>query len=274
MHRHKQQGGRQARLLCLVAIAGLLLGHQAMAATSPVAEIIGINGQVQARVGGAAFAPASLMQRLGERDAVRTQAASKAKLSFLDQSVLVVGEKTTLEIRQYRLGESEPQPARILKVLSGKMRFIVHRFFSRDPLDPEVTLETPTIGVGIRGTDVIVAVQGATDYVYLLSAGVPVRLRSTSTGEQVDLKPGFYAMSQAGKPIRIFLLTDEMRRQLLRELSLAFEVRPLGIPMEPGAPPEPLDRQAPGSPTQALPPVYTPPVPVAPTTPHHGGQNL
>lgn len=271
MHRHEQLGRSKAHLLCLVALAGLLLGHQAVAAASPVAEIIGINGQVQARLGGAAFAPAALMQRLGMRDAVRTQAASKAKLSFIDQSVLVLGEKATLEIGQYRLGEAERQPARILKVLTGKVRFIVHKFFSRDPLDPEVTLETPTIGVGIRGTDIIVAVQGATDYVYLLSAGTPVQLRSTSTGEQVDLKPGFYAISQAGQPIRIFPLTEEMRRQLVRELSLAFEVRPLGIPVEPGTPPEPLDRQAPVGPTQVLPPVYTPPVPVAPTTPHHGG---
>ena len=230
--------------------------------SSYVAEIIGINGQVEARARAASFSPASLMQRLASQDAVRTLVSSKAELMFIDQSILVLGEKTSMEISQYRLGEREARPARALKVLDGKVRFIVNKFFGSG--ESEFSLDTPTLGVGVRGTDGIIEIKGAVDYVYLLRAGAPLALRSKSTGEQVDLQPGFYAFSQAGRPIRIFPLTDEIRRRLLRELSLAFEVRPLGVEIEPGFTPERPGRIGPETgPTQVLPPVYTPPVPEA-----------
>lgn len=235
------------------------------AAPSYVAEIIGINGQVESRVRGGSFSPASVLQKLASQDAVRTLVNSKAQLSFIDQSIFVLGAQTTMEISQYRLGEREARPARALKVLNGKARFIVNKFFGDGSGDPEFSVETPTMGVGVRGTDGIVEVKGTTDYVYLLQAGVPLALRSKSTGEQVDLKPGFFAVSQAGRPFRIFPLTDELRRSLLRELSLAFEIRPLGVTVEPDLPFDQPRGLAPAAgPTQALPPVYTPPAPVAP----------
>ncbi len=64
---------------------------QAAPSSSYVAEIIGINGQVEARVRAGAFSPASILQKLASRDAVRTLVNSKAELSFIDQSILVLG---------------------------------------------------------------------------------------------------------------------------------------------------------------------------------------
>ncbi len=255
-------------VLALPILAALCQGALAAA---HVAEIIGINGQVESRLGGRGFAPAALLQRLAPPDAVRTLAASKAKLSFIDRSITVLGEKTTLEISQYRLGEAAGGPLRALRVVNGKVRLIVHTFFGTSAAEPEVAVETPTLGVGIRGTDIIFAVQGPTDTVYLLQAGKPVSLRSKSTGEQVELRPGYYAISQAGRPLRLLPLTDDLRRQLLKELNLAFEVRPLGVPIEPDLPPPPPSRTAPGvGPTEALPPVYAPPIPAPPAAPHGG----
>ncbi len=156
--------------------------------SSYVAEIIGINGQVESRRGGGSFSPAPLMQRLSSRDAVRTLVNSKAELTFIDQSILVLGEKTTMEISSYRLGEREARPARALKVLNGKVRFIVNKFFGSSTGEAEFSVDTPTMGVGVRGTDGIIEIKGTADYVYLLQAGAPVALRSKSTGEQVDLR--------------------------------------------------------------------------------------
>jgi hypothetical protein len=261
----QRQAGIWPAPLCMFIGLILFLGICEAAAASFVAEIIGINGQVESRVRGGSFSTASILQRLSTQDAVRTLANSKAQLSFIDQSILVLGEKTTMEISRYQLGERETRPVRALKVLDGKARFIVNKFFGRGTGDPEFSVETPTLGVGVRGTDGIVEVKGTTDYVYLLQAGVPVALVSKSTGEQVDLKPGFFAVSRAGQPIRIFPLTDDLRRALLRELSLAFEVRPLGVTIEPEIPESQASQVGPGAgPTQALPPVYTPPVPTAP----------
>lgn len=266
--RRRRQQNRWLVFLAGVTIWGCLAALcQSVPAASYVAEIIGINGQVEARAGSRPFAPAALMQRLFPPDAVRTLAAAKAKLSFIDQSILVLGQNTTVAISQYRLGAGETQPARTLKVITGKARFIVYKFFGSG--DAEYSIDTPTLGVGIRGTDVIIASLGNTDTVYLLQAGAPLALKSKSTGEVVALKPGFFAISQAGRPIRIFPLTDDLRRQLLRELNLAFEVRPLGVPIEPELPTDQSKKLSPGvGPTQALPPVYTPPVPTAPAAPH------
>jgi hypothetical protein len=251
--------------LCVMFGLILFSGICHAAPSSYVAELIGINGQVESRTGGGSFSPASLMQRLASRDAVRTLVNSKAELTFIDQSILVLGEKTTMEISSYRLGEREARPVRALKVLDGKVRFIVNKFFGSSTGEAEFSVDTPTMGVGVRGTDGIIEIKGTADYVYLLQAGAPVALRSKSTGEQVDLQPGFFAVSQAGRPFRIFPLTDDLRRRLLRELSLAFEVRPLGVAIEPDIKPEqPLSIGPAAGPTQALPPVYTPPVPGAP----------
>ena len=243
---------------------------QAASSSSYVAEIIGINGQVESRVRGGSFSPAAVLQKLSVQDAVRTLVNSKAELSFIDQSILVLGAQTTMEISQYRLGEREVRPVRDLKVLNGKMRFIVNKFFGSGTGDSEFSVDTPTLGVGVRGTDGIIEIKGSTDYVYLLQAGAPVALRSKSTGEQVNLQPGYFAVSQAGRPIRIFPLTNDLRRLLLRELNLVFEIQPLGVTIEQDIPLQQPSIAAPeAGPTQALPPVYTPPVPVAPQ-PTHG----
>ncbi len=253
--------------ICLIFFAAIC---QAAASASYVAEIIGINGQVEARVPFGAFSPASILQKLASRDAVRTLVDSKAELSFIDQSILVLGAQTTMEISNYHLGEREGQPARALKVFNGKVRFIVNKFLGGGTEAAEFSVDTPTLGVGVRGTDGIIEIKGSTDYVYLFKAGAPVSLRSKSTGEQVDLRPGYFGVSQAGRPIRIFPLTEDLRRKLGRELSLAFEVRPLGVTIEQEVSPQPPGVAVPeAGPTQALPPVYTPPVPVAPQPSPH-----
>jgi hypothetical protein len=268
------QGQANKWLAPLGIFIGLILfaGRcDAAPSSSYVAEIIGITGQVEARTRAAAFSPASLMQKLSSQDAVRTLEQSKAGLMFQDQSLLVLGEKTTMEISQYRLGEREATPTRALKVVNGKVRFIVNKFFGKG--EPEFSLDTPTLGVGVRGTDGIIEIKEA-DYVYLLQAGAPLSLRSKSTGEQVDLQPGFYAVSQAGKPIRIFPLPDDLRKRLLREFSLVFEIRPRGVEIEPDITPDQPTRIGPGAgPSQALPPVYTPPTPEAPHPSQSSGRN-
>jgi len=263
--------GRKKAGIWLGVIMSLLLFSETCGAapsSSHVAEIIGINGQVESRVRGGSFSPAAILQKLSSQDAVRTLASSKAELSFIDQSIMVLSEKTTLEISQYRLGEREARPVRALKVVDGKVRFIVNKFFGTESGEPEVTIDTPVIGVGIRGTDGIIEIKGMTDYIYLFQAGAPLTLRSKSTGEQVDLRPGFFAVCQQGRPIRIYPLTEDLRRHLLRELNFAFEVRPYGVAIETDIvttePPPIIGPKA--GPTGALPPVYTPPVPVpAPT---------
>jgi FecR protein len=258
-----------APLCMVIGLIFLAANCQAAPSGSSVAEIIGINGQVEARVGSRAFSTASIFQKLASQDAARTLVSSKAELSFIDQSILVLGPQTTMEIGSYRLGEREGQPARALKILNGKIRFIVNKYFGGGTGEPEFSVDTPTLGVGVRGTDGIIEIKGATDYVYLLQAGKPVLLRSKSTGEQIDLRPGYFAVSQAGLPIRIFPLTEDLRRKLVRELSLAFEIRPMGVTIEQEVTlPTPRVAVPEAGPTQALPPVYTPPVPVTPAPSH------
>ena len=97
--------------LCIFFSLVLLTENcQAASSSSYVAEIIGINGQVESRMRGSAFSPAAVLQKLSVQDAVRTLVNSKAELSFIDQSILVLGAQTTLEISQYRLGEREASP--------------------------------------------------------------------------------------------------------------------------------------------------------------------
>ena len=65
------------------------------------AELIALNGQAEVKSAGGNFRPAQLRDKLTVRDTIRTLEQSKAKLLFKDDSVIVLGEKTTMEISQY-----------------------------------------------------------------------------------------------------------------------------------------------------------------------------
>lgn len=257
--------GWSCRFISLTLGLGFILGlaWPLAAAPAPVAELIGLQGQAEVRkVGAAAFSPAVLLQKFFPQEACRTLAHSKAKLLFVEQSILVLGERTTIEISDYAASPTEPRWQRQLKLLVGRLRLLVYRFRGQDP---ELTLDLPTLAVAVRGTDLFVDSRPGEDRVYLYRARRPLQLRHKVTGEVVELPVGFEAISRRLGPLQIRPWPPEQQQELLRDLSLFFEVRPR--PLEPNhldsnkgyAPIQPGEFTKPG-----VMPVYQPPAPTPP----------
>lgn len=249
--------------LLVLGLAGSL-----QAAPAPVAELVGLNGQAEVRKTGAAvFSPARLMQKLWPQEALRTLLNSKAMLLFREQTILVLGPQTTIEISDFLVEPAEPKWRRYLRLVEGRLRFLVSRFTGQDP---EMTLETPTLAVAVRGTDGVIDSRPTEDRVYLLAARRPLRLRHKTTGETVDLPENFLAIAKRVGPIEIKPLPPELKKLLLQELSLSFEIKPRvpeanHLDSNKGyAPIKPGEFTKPG-----VMPVYQPPLPQQPV----GGPN-
>ncbi|OPX21068.1 MAG: hypothetical protein BZ151_00605 [Desulfobacca sp. 4484_104] len=105
------------------------------------------------------------------REQIRTLGKSKAKLWCQDESVLILGEHTTLEIAQYLIDAAKGRRQSLLRTLTGEMRFVVHKFFQAP--EPDYTIETPTTIIGVRATDGVVEIATG-DQVYLLEAINPL----------------------------------------------------------------------------------------------------
>ena len=76
-------------------------------------------------------------------DTVSTKESSRAKMLFIDDSVLSVGEKSTVVIKEFVQSKDERSRA-IFNLIDGKLRTVVGH--------SEFTVQTPTLVAAARGT--------------------------------------------------------------------------------------------------------------------------
>lgn len=89
---------------------------------------------------------AKVKDSLVMRDIVSTLEASKAKLLFRDDSVLTMGEKSRLVVREF-IHEKDKKGRSIFNLLDGKMRAVVGK--------TEFEVHTPTVVAAARGTIIL-----------------------------------------------------------------------------------------------------------------------
>jgi hypothetical protein len=248
--------------LCVILLAFFSLTSAALAQDGrSAAELIALNGQAEVKSSGGNFRPGQIRDRLNVGDTIRTLEKSKAKLLFQDDSVTVLGEKTTLEISQYSYNAKTQQRQSLLKAIEGKIRFTVQKI-SGAP-DPDMTIETEVLSVGVRGTDGILET-GPQNRVYLLEAASPLLVKNKFTGQSINLPPMQYALADKFKPFQINTITPAMYQRLIGEfrLSYAFEPKNLVTPEQPTQ--SSFLLAGPGElPAVALPPVNQQPLPAS-----------
>jgi len=180
----------------------------------PAAEIIALVGDVEIKSPPASqFRKAKLKDSLYPHDQVRTLDKSRAKLWFKDETILMLGEKTTLDISQFQMDNQDRRQNALFKVLGGTMRFIIHKFYKGLP--PGVEVEGMTAVMGIRGSDCIIEVRSPDLFLNIghNSEGV----RSLTTGQSITLPPGIWARVIPGQPITTGTITPFMLRQYINQ---------------------------------------------------------
>lgn len=114
---------------------------------------------------------------------------------FVDGTQLIVGPETKIKIDRFVYDPDKTAGEMSLNITRGVMRFVTGRMASKS-----YRIQTPTATLGIRGTDVVVAVadDGATD-AFVIDGGVDV---TSSGGDAGDVSAGSTAAT-AGGPVSV-----------------------------------------------------------------------
>ena len=176
-------------------------------------------------VGQPAAMPVKLRESVYFKDVIETQADSRAKALFDDDSILTVGENSRVEVSEYIYDSANDQRSSVLRLVQGKARALVGKLFAG--LGSRFEVHTPTAVAAARGTYFVVwieekasqkmgmseigtvrpvSVQGL-EVAELQAGGTGVanignsgNVAFTSGGQTVVVPPGNYAFAPPGMP--------------------------------------------------------------------------
>ena len=142
--------------ICTVALVGLLFLLFASIPswginTQPIGSITAIEGEVYVWHKGERDAPPA---RLGDSiylyDHIQTDPQSRVQILFKDESLLNLAENTTMQITEHIYSPEENRRSSVFRVLMGKVRAIVGRYFTG--AGSRYKVSNPTAIIGVRGT--------------------------------------------------------------------------------------------------------------------------
>lgn len=128
---------------CWVPVAG----H-----ASPVAEVVALRGQAVMVFAGKTT-PLAIGTRLEQAAEVRTAAAGRVRLEFIDGSVLVIGDASTFKVDQFRIEERSGARRAGFSLDIGLISQTV------SPSAGSWTVRTPSAVTAVRGTEYIIEVK-------------------------------------------------------------------------------------------------------------------
>lgn len=148
---------KRSIMLCLVSFLALFILFPLPAQAAPVGEFTLIQGIVDITSPGQVARSANLGDEVQVGDIVRTKSKSKAEITFIDDNVLRLAEKTRLKITEYMVEKDRNKG--ILSLLRGKIQSIVKmrlgRIFGLGKAN-RYEVHTPTAVCGVRGTNFFV----------------------------------------------------------------------------------------------------------------------
>lgn len=124
-------------LICIVLMASLVMS------SNKAGEIRALKGKASI-IRSDKAANASVKDTLLLLDTVETEKDSKAKILFIDDSLLTLGEKSRLLVKEYLLGDDKKRGQSVFNLIDGKVRAIVGR--------NKLEIHTPTAVAAARGT--------------------------------------------------------------------------------------------------------------------------
>jgi len=117
-----------------------------------------VRGNVQLLAASGTTRPASPGDALGAVDRIVTGPDSSAAVVLRDDTTLVVGPSSRLDLKEFHFDGTTHEGGMLLSLLRGSMRMITGLIGKTHP--DAVRIETQTATIGIRGTDFIVQADG------------------------------------------------------------------------------------------------------------------
>lgn len=144
------------RILRRLVFAAVMVAPASTLAAEHAADVADLLGRVQA-IAGETQRTLRLGDAVFEGERVVTAAGAKAKLLFVDRSVLTIGPSSELRIDRslYRLG-SDPKRESLFELTKGLVRALASRWSLGS--NQRFEIRSPSAVAGVRGTEFIVAV--------------------------------------------------------------------------------------------------------------------
>jgi hypothetical protein len=168
----------------------------------------------------------SLGSSVFSQDLYQTQDASRLKLLFQDDSILTLGERTSLTITENIYNPAKSQRSTVVDMAQGSVRALVGKVFSGTGSKFEI--RSPTAAAAARGTYFIVWTtgEGKDLLTFVLNIGesghVSVRNIDLRIAGSVELGQNDYTMIEKGKSPTAVSKADYL---LSRRLSRATEIK-------------------------------------------------
>jgi uncharacterized membrane protein YgcG len=177
-----------ARRLGICLGAGFLVAASAAGADTNKGAVIGGFAEVANSVSGAmpgeTPAPKEVKSPAHFGEHVMTQASSRATISFIDKSHLVIGEKSEVTIDTFVFDPKSGAEQATYNVASGALRFV-----SGAIKGDKLKIETPTAVVAVRGTNLKIRVLPSGETLVAVNRG-RVDVTSRQSGETASLGAG------------------------------------------------------------------------------------
>ena len=187
-----------------------------------------VSGRVTAlHTGQAAPAPVSLRGDVYFKDVIETQAGSRAKALFEDDSLLTIGEQSRVEVSEHVYDPSNNQRSTVLRLVRGKMRALVGKVFGQGS---RYEVHTPTAVAAARGTYFVVWIEEADSSKLGMNGGARIRPVALSGMDMAQAPPGATGVANIGNSGNVGFTSGG---QTVEVGPGTFSVAPPGLPPVP-----------------------------------------
>jgi len=203
----------------------ICLSSHSMAEVNDIGTMVTIKGKAVIERNKKTF-HAKVRDALFLNDTVSTLEASRAKMLFVDDSILTLGENSKAVLKEF-VYSKEKGGSSIFKLIDGKMRCIVGK--------TEFEVHTPTSVAAARGTIILIetGMKNGKKFATLISLEGDIYVRSTHPDivGSVILKSGMMITIFDAEPLSMPVIAPESEKdRLLRETHIGYE---LSIPVPP-----------------------------------------
>lgn len=181
-------------LACPILVTVVVLFPAARTSSAQQAgRTVETRGQVQGTPPGGSEVALTPGDGLVLNHLIVTAQQSAARLAVLQGGSLSMGQDTQLRLDQERIDAATGQSQSTFSLLLGRLELALGRLFQG-----ELTIETPTATLGMRGTFVRILVDENGRTIVAVVEGI-VQFTS-NTGGTVNVQPGFFSVVDPGTP--------------------------------------------------------------------------
>lgn len=150
---------KNTRLILVTLTASLWIGAAAADTAPPAGMVKTLRGSVNVDRAGQSL-PAILGMAVFAGDRLRTGPDSSVGITLRDDTRLAAGPDSTLLINDFRFNTTTQEGSLLASLLKGTLGVITGLIAKQAPHN--VNFQTPTMSLGVRGTEFIVEVERAT----------------------------------------------------------------------------------------------------------------